>query len=97
MFESLDKLMLAGLGALSMSKERAEKIFDKYVEQGQAARKERTGFVKDIMDSADKTRAELEKIVHEQAKAAVDKLDLATAEDIRRLEAKLDQVLTREQ
>jgi hypothetical protein len=34
MFETLDKLMLAGLGALTMTRERAEKLFDEYVSQG---------------------------------------------------------------
>jgi len=28
MFETLDKLLLAGLGAMSMTKEKAEQIFD---------------------------------------------------------------------
>ena len=36
MFETLDKIMLAGLGAMSMTKEKAESIFDEYVEKGKA-------------------------------------------------------------
>ena len=35
MFETLDKMMLAGLGALSMTRERAEKLFDEYVKKGE--------------------------------------------------------------
>ena len=90
MFETLDKMMLAGLGALSMTKERAEKLFDEYVEQGRQAKGDRSGFVKDIMDSADKTRKELERIVSEQVQHAIAKLDLPTKADIARLEEKID-------
>jgi polyhydroxyalkanoate synthesis regulator phasin len=39
MFETLDKLMLAGLGAVSMTRERAEEIFDEYVSRGKVAKR----------------------------------------------------------
>jgi polyhydroxyalkanoate synthesis regulator phasin len=48
MFETLDKLMLAGLGALTMTRERAEKMFDEYVSKGEAARGGRAGFVSEV-------------------------------------------------
>lgn len=95
MFETLDKLMLAGLGALSMTRERAEKVFDEYVNKGQAAREARSGFVKDVMDSAEKTRSELEKLVSKQVQQTVDGLHLASKDDVERLEQKLDALLAR--
>jgi len=97
MFETLDKIMLAGLGALSMTRERAEKIFDEYVAQGKAARDSRTGFVKELMDHAEKSRNDLEKLVASQVDASVEKLGLATKEDLRRVEKKLEKLLRREQ
>jgi len=96
MFETLDKVMMAGLGALSMTKEHAEKIFDDYVSRGETARENRSGFVKEIMSSADKTRAELEKLVSDQIQKTVTGLHLATQEDIARLEGKIDQLLAQE-
>jgi poly(hydroxyalkanoate) granule-associated protein len=90
MFETLDRIMLAGIGALSMTREKAEKLFDEYVEQGRRAKEDRGGFVKEVMDSADKTRQELERIVGDQVRQAVAKLDLATKADLARLEQKLD-------
>ncbi len=97
MFETFDKLMMAGLGALSMSKEKAEKIFDEYVSKGQTAKESRTGFVKEVMDSADKTRRELEKLVSDQTKKTISSLHVASCEDIASLEDKIDRLLdTRE-
>jgi polyhydroxyalkanoate synthesis regulator phasin len=93
MFETLDKLMMAGLGALSMSKEKAEKIFDEYASKGQAAKEGRSGFVKEVMDSADKTRKELETLVSDQIQKTVSGLHLASREDIARLEEKIDRLL----
>ena len=97
MFETLDKMMLAGLGALSMTRERAEKIFDEYVERGQAEKDSRSGFVKEVLESADKTRKELEDMISKRVGEAVGKLALASREDIQRLEDKLDKVLSRKQ
>ena len=96
MFESLDKMMLAGLGALSMTRERAEKLFDEYVSRGQAEKESRSGFVKEVMDSADRTRSELEKVISDQVQETVTTLHLASQEDIERIEKKLDQLLAKE-
>ncbi len=92
MFETIDRVLLAGLGAMSMTRERAERIFDEFVSKGQEARGDKSGFVKEMMDSADRTRAELERIVREQVHAVVDTLELATKEDLQSVEAKLDKI-----
>ncbi|HPS54316.1 MAG TPA: hypothetical protein PLP05_01835 [Sedimentisphaerales bacterium] len=93
MFETLDKLMLAGLGAVSMTRERAEKIFDEYVSRGQAEKTSRSGFVKDLVDSAEEGRKNLEKLVSDQVRKVVSELNIATREDIKHIETKLDKIL----
>ena len=95
MFEAFDKLMMAGLGALTMTRERAEQMFDEYVNKGQVMRDARTGFVKDVMDSAERTRTELQRLVSEQVRQTVSTMHLASKEDVERLEQKLDQLLAK--
>ena len=95
MFETLDKVMLAGLGAMSMTKEKAEQIFDEYVEKGKAQKENRAGFVQDLMDHAEKAKGDLEKVVSEQIEKALVKQPMATKEDIKRIETKLDQLLAK--
>jgi polyhydroxyalkanoate synthesis regulator phasin len=95
MFETLDKLMLAGLGALTMTRERAEKLFDDYVSKGQAERDARSGFVKEVMDNAERTRAEFQRLVADQVRQTINNLHLANKEDLLRIELKLDQLLAK--
>lgn len=95
MFETLDKLMMAGLGALSMTKEKAEKIFDEAVKKGMAEKENKSGFVKELMDNAEKARKDLEKLVSDQIHKALSQMPLATKEDIKRLEEKIDRLLSR--
>ena len=97
MFEPLDKLLLAGLGALSMTRERAENIFEEYVRKGQVEKASRSGFVKEVLQTAEKTRKDLEEMISERVREAVGKLNLASREDIERLESKLDKLLSRKQ
>ncbi len=95
MFETLDKLMLAGLGALTMTRERAEKLFDEYVSKGQAEREARSSFVREVMDNADRTRAEFQRLVADQVRQTITNLHLATKDDLLRIELKLDQLLAK--
>jgi poly(hydroxyalkanoate) granule-associated protein len=96
MFETLDKMMLAGLGAISMTRERAEKIFDEYVSRGKIEKDSRTGFIKAMMDAADKNRAELENLIAKQVRETVEHLNLPTRDDVQRLEQKIEKLLNRE-
>jgi polyhydroxyalkanoate synthesis regulator phasin len=96
MFETLDKMMLAGLGAICMTRERAEQIFDEYVSRGKLEKEKRTGFVKAVMDAADKNRQELEKLIANQLRETVEHLNLPTCDDVKRLEQKIDELISRE-
>jgi polyhydroxyalkanoate synthesis regulator phasin len=89
MFETLDKLMLAGLGAVSMTRERAQEIFDEYVAKGEVEKDARSGFVKDLVAASEKTRQDLEKLVDEQVEKAIRRMKLATQEDLAALEGKM--------
>ncbi len=95
MFEALDKIMLAGLGAMSMTREKAESIFDEYVEKGKAQKEQRAGFVREVMEHAEKAKGDMEKVISEQVEKAMAKQPLATKDDVKRLEAKLDQLLAK--
>jgi polyhydroxyalkanoate synthesis regulator phasin len=95
MLKELDKMLLAGLGALSMTRKRAGKVFDELVRQGQAARGNRKGFVQSMTDAASKTRKDLEQLVGRKVRQVVAKVNLATREDLTRLEKRLGQSLRR--
>ncbi len=93
MIETLEKWMNAGLGALNMTRQRAEKIFDECVQRGEAQKEQRSEFVKDVMDTTDRARKDVEKLVSRQVDRMVKKMNVATRDDLARLEAKLDQLL----
>jgi polyhydroxyalkanoate synthesis regulator phasin len=93
MLETLDKIMAAGLGAMSMTRDRAEELFDEAVKRGKEVQANREKFVTQLVDSAKQARASLEDTVRNQVHSAMTGLNLPTREDLQRIEAKLDQLL----
>ncbi len=75
-----------------MTKERAEKVFDDAVKRGQEVRANREKFVQELVDSAQKARADLSEMMREQVRNALAGLDIATKQDIARVEAKVDEM-----
>jgi poly(hydroxyalkanoate) granule-associated protein len=96
MLETVQRLMEAGVGALSITREKAEKIFDELVHRGQMETTGREQFVKDLIDAAGQTRTELEDLFGTQMQKILVRLNLPTREDFARLEAKIDQLLKKE-
>jgi polyhydroxyalkanoate synthesis regulator phasin len=96
MLETVQRLMEAGLGAVSITRERAEKIFDEMVRRGQMEKTGREQFVNDLVNAAGETRNDLEGLVADQVHKVLVRLNLPTREDLARLEAKIDQLLARE-
>ena len=88
-----NKMLLAGLGALSLTRKRAEEIFDELVRQGRVTRRHRAGFIKNALAAAGKTRRDLEDLVARQVRQATAKLNLPSRGDLARVEKKLDRLL----
>ena len=93
MFETLDKLVAAGFGALTMTREKAEQLFDDAVKRGQQRRDDQKKFVDDMMDSATRARNGLEELIAKQLRATLVSLNLPSRDDLARVEAKLDTLL----
>ena len=53
------------------------------------------GSCKEVMDNAERTRAEFQRLVADQVRQTINNLHLATKEDLLRIELKLDQLLAK--
>lgn len=95
MLEAIDKMVLAGLGALSMTRQKAGKVFDNLVSKGQAVRGNREGFIKETLAAAKKASKDVEDTVAKHVRQAMAKMDIASRRDVERLEKKLNQALRR--
>lgn len=93
MVDLLKKVMLAGLGAFAITKEKAEEIVDELIKKGELTEDKRLKTVQDLLDKAREQEDALNAKVAATVKNVLEKLDLPTRKDIARLEKKLDQLI----
>jgi len=93
MADFFEKTLLAGLGALHVTKEQIEKWIDELVEKGKVTKEEAPKLFKDLMAKAEENKKALETKISDGIENAMKKINLATKKDIEALNEKLDQIL----
>ncbi len=93
MLDFFEKAYLAGLGAFSVTKDKAKEIVDELVEKGKITAEEAPKFLKDIQTKAEEGKKELEERVQKATEQALNKLSVASKSEIQALDKKLDLIL----
>jgi len=88
----LNKGLALGLGLAAVSKEQAQKVVDELVKKGELSRDESVELVEKLLQRGIETQQELDNLITKKARELVGKWDLATKEDIQRLEKRIDQI-----
>ena len=81
----LEKGLLAGLGLLSMTREKAEKVIDELSREGEVQKSEMKQWVDQLSDRGEEERQALRKLIRDEMKKVLDDMGLATKEDIQKL------------
>jgi polyhydroxyalkanoate synthesis regulator phasin len=89
MLDIIKKTMLAGVGLTLMTKEKIEKIASELIEKGQMSEKEGKEFIDELIKKTEQTKKELETTIENILKKLLDKMNLATKDDINKLEKKI--------
>lgn len=80
----------AGVGFMLKGKEKIEEAAKDFVKDQKLASEEGEKFIKEVMNKADETKADVEKFVDERIKNAVKKMGLMTKEDYDNLKKEYD-------
>ena len=86
----IEKMLLAGFGAFTLTREKAEKIVNDLVKRGEVAKKDQPEFVKKLLERGKDTRAEIEAMVEKTMTNVLNKLNIPTKSDIDALMKKID-------
>lgn len=81
----LEKGFLAGMGLLSMTREKAQKIIDDLSHEGELQKSEVTQWVDQLASRGEEERSALRKLIRDEMKKVLDDMGLATKEDIQKL------------
>lgn len=87
--ELVRRSILLGLGALSITREKAERLVDELVKKGEMTREEARSFVDQIVERGKQEKDELQRMVKEELGQWRENVGLATRADIARLEEQI--------
>lgn len=89
MMDGLRRIVDAGFGALSLTRERAEALVDDLVKKGEVGGEEREHLIRQLVSRGQTERQALGQFVNEQVGKVMHSQPLATKQDLEAMEARL--------
>jgi len=89
MSDIIKKIFLAGLGAATLTREKAEDIIEELVKKGELSREEKPGVLNDLLKATEKRKDEMQNFVKEEVQKILKTFDIPTREEIDALEKRL--------
>ena len=86
----IQKALFAGIGAVVLTKEKAEELADELIKRGEAASEERPKIVRDLLGKAEETKKEWSGKVENIVRETVEKLGIPTKTELDALSQKID-------
>lgn len=90
MLDLINKSFSLGLGVALASKEQVEKMVDELVKKGEIKREESKELLHELMERGEKARVDLDKIIQARVQQVVKDLNIATMDEIKELEKKIE-------
>lgn len=89
MIDFIKKGLAFGLGLAVTSKEQVENIVNELVQKGELSKEESKEMARQMMERGEEEKNRLKQIVREQLQQVLHELHVATRDDIRRLEQRI--------
>ncbi len=90
MFELIEKTMLTGLGALSLSQKKAQELADELKERLNLSEEEGKKLADKMRQTAKDNQQKLESVAQEEVKKAFERLGIVTEEEFTALKKKVE-------
>ena len=89
MSDLFKKTFLAGLGAMSLTREKAQEITNDLIRRGELAKTDEAKFIRDLLDLAEKNKTGLEEKIEKGIERVMAKFDIPTRKEIDELKAEI--------
>ena len=94
MLDLIKKAALAGVGAASLTVEKAEELAKELVDKGKITEREGRKFVSEMQDRAEESKEELKKHVENTVEQVLEKMNLAQANEVEEIKQELSSLRT---
>ncbi len=90
MIEIIEKTLLTGLGALSMSQKKAEELVGELKERLNLSEEEGKKLLDKLQQTAKENQSKLEAVAQDEVKKALERMGVVTEEEFNSLKKKVD-------
>jgi polyhydroxyalkanoate synthesis regulator phasin len=97
MLTQIKKGLLASLGGVIITREKAEKIIQRLVEDAKISEEEGRRLMEELIDAGEKQRTNFESAVRKTLRNSLEKLDLCSGEAFRTLKDRVENLEKRAQ
>jgi len=92
MFDLIKKTILASVGFGVMTKEKIEELGKEMIKKGEVSEKEGKEFIDGLVKKSEEAQKEIETKIYKMIQDSLKKMNLATKEDITRLNKKIARI-----
>ena len=92
MFELIEKAVLTGLGAISLTQKKAEEILTELKEKYKVSEEEGKAFLDKIQGMAKEGRERIGEIAETEVKKVIDRIGLVPRDEFDRLQKRVDEL-----
>ncbi len=86
----IEQSVLAGVGLLSITQEKAETFVNGLVKRGELKTEDARGFIDQLVERGEEERQDLQKTIRAETERVMQELDLVTKKDMDSLSKKID-------
>ncbi|GAX89167.1 phasin family protein [Effusibacillus lacus] len=97
MIDLIKKGLALGIGLAVTSKEQVEKVVDEMVKKGEMSQEESKEVISRLIQRGEEEQRELKRMMREEIKQILAELNIATKEDINRLDRRIQNLENQEQ
>jgi len=92
MLDAIHKMFLAGVGLAAMTKDKIDEHVKELVEKGKLSEKEGREIANEMLKKSKQAKDDLEKQVEKQVQQTLQTLQIASKEDVEKLEARIEKL-----
>lgn len=89
MIDMMKKAMFAGMGIISLTKEKVEELAQDFIEKGKLTEQEGKKFVDEILEHSDESKEAIRQQIDERIQFALEKMHIAKSSEVEELKAQV--------
>ncbi|WP_227762354.1 phasin family protein [Zhaonella formicivorans] len=99
MLDLMRRAMHVGIGALSLTREKAEQLMDELVKKGEMSQSEAKEFIENLIERGKQEQAEIRNMIRQEVQKFQEEFPLVSRKEVKELEeriAKLEAMLNKQ-